>query len=97
MSQKIVSNIPYEFIGKILEGFGCKKFMLVCGNSLSKMELGEYLESLEIPHVTFKGFSPNPKYEEICPAVKLFLEEGCDLILAVGGGSAIDVAKCVIK
>ena len=95
MSQKIVSNIPYEMIEKILMGFGCRKFMLVCGNSLSSLELGEAIESIDIPHITFKDFSPNPKYEDICPAVNLFLSEGCDLILAVGGGSAIDVAKCI--
>lgn len=45
--------------------------------------------------VQFSGFSPNPLYEQVCEGVRVFNAENCDTVLAVGGGSAIDVAKCV--
>ena len=45
--------------------------------------------------VQFNNFETNPKYEDIKVAKELFLKNNCDLILAAGGGSAIDVAKCV--
>ena len=45
--------------------------------------------------VTFSGFTPNPLYEQVCDGTGLFKKTGCDTILAVGGGSAIDVAKCI--
>ncbi len=43
----------------------------------------------------FHNFSPNPKYEEIMEGVKQFETSGAKMIVAIGGGSAIDVAKCI--
>ena len=34
-------------------------------------------------------------YDSVVKGVRLFREEKCDCIIAVGGGSAIDVAKCI--
>ena len=45
--------------------------------------------------VVFSDYQPNPLYENVQAGVKLFREEGCDAIIAVGGGSAMDVAKCI--
>lgn len=42
---------------------------------------------------TFSGYTANPKYEEVMEGLKAF--EGCDSIISVGGGSAIDVAKAI--
>lgn len=76
-----------------------KKVFLVAGNSVEKMMIGEYFCLLEkrlgIEVVRFKDFEPNPTYESVVKAVDLFRNEGCDSIVAIGGGSAIDVAKCV--
>ena len=43
----------------------------------------------------FSEFTPNPRFEEVCKGAELFRVSGCDMILAIGGGSAIDVAKCI--
>jgi alcohol dehydrogenase class IV len=43
----------------------------------------------------FDRFTPNPLYEDVCKGVNLFQEAKCDTILAVGGGSSLDVAKCI--
>lgn len=45
--------------------------------------------------VTFTDYSPNPKYEEALAGLALFKEQGCDSIVAIGGGSCIDVAKAI--
>lgn len=42
---------------------------------------------------TFTAFNPNPKHEEVLEGLKAF--EGCDSIVSIGGGSAIDVAKAI--
>ena len=85
----------YKRIGEILKELGVKKYMLVHSRSAKKLPVWEYLCELDMPRVEFCGFTPNPKYEEIVDGVELFNKEGCDAVLAVGGGSAIDVAKCI--
>ncbi|MEE3230600.1 MAG: iron-containing alcohol dehydrogenase, partial [Planctomycetota bacterium] len=44
---------------------------------------------------SFDGFTPNPKWPDILSALNLFRKEPCDLILTIGGGSAIDIGKLV--
>ena len=43
--------------------------------------------------VEFTGFSPNPKYDEVLAAVSFIRQHDARCIVAVGGGSAMDVAK----
>lgn len=50
---------------------------------------------MEVPYVVFDQFTPNPLYEDVCKGVELFQNTKCDTILAVGGGSSLDVAKCI--
>jgi alcohol dehydrogenase class IV len=45
--------------------------------------------------VYFRGFTPNPKQEEVEAGIQFFRENECEGIIAIGGGSAIDVAKCI--
>ncbi len=85
----------YEKIAEVLKELGCKKYMLVCRPSFFKMGLNEYFDGLDIPHIYFNDFTVNPKYEEICNGIEHFKKEKCDALVAVGGGSAIDVAKCI--
>ena len=67
-----------------------KKPLLVCGASFD-------LFGIDFPceYVRFNGFKPNPLYEDAETGVKLLQETGGNFIIAVGGGSAIDTAKCI--
>ncbi|MBE6787699.1 MAG: phosphonoacetaldehyde reductase [Ruminococcaceae bacterium] len=85
----------YCKIGDILKELGVKKFMLVGKMPFHTTAITEYFENIKTPFVMFKNFTANPKYEEICEGVDLFNAQECDAIVAVGGGSAIDVAKCI--
>lgn len=82
-------------IGEILHELGCRKFLLVCGGSFRRLPVAEYFAALDIPYVTFTEFTPNPQYDEVCRGVEVYRTNGCDAIVAVGGGSAMDVAKCI--
>lgn len=70
------------------------KLMLVCDSAFNKMSIADDFESLSIPQVKFTGFTPNPDYYDIINCAKQMLLETCDTIISIGGGSAIDVAKC---
>lgn len=45
--------------------------------------------------IVFSEFKSNPKYEEIKNGVALFKREKFNKIVSFGGGSTIDVAKCI--
>lgn len=96
MSQAILcgEGIHHE-IGEILRKLDCRKFLLVCGGSFRRLPIAGYFEALDIPYVTFTDFTPNPQYDEVCRGVEAYRANGCDAIVAVGGGSAMDVAKCI--
>ena len=72
-----------------------KKVFLVCDSSYPFLNIKEDIESIGFPHVMFSDFTPNPRYEEVCKGIDTFQITKCDTLLAIGGGSAIDVAKCI--
>ena len=46
-------------------------------------------------YVIFDKVTPNPKDNEAMAGTALFVENKCDLLIAVGGGSPMDCAKCI--
>lgn len=71
------------------------KVLLVCDSSFPFLNIKEEIEGLDVPYVVFSDFTPNPLYEDVCKGVEIFQITKCDTILAVGGGSSMDVAKCI--
>lgn len=96
MKQTIIEGAgAYVHLGEVLSALGTKKYMLVYTGSAKKQPVWKYLEELGTECVLFSDLTPNPKYEEVVKGVELFRQTGCDTVIAVGGGSAIDVAKCI--
>lgn len=52
-----------------------------------------YLKKEGIFYTSYLDISPNPRDYEVEKALDLYLQEKCDLIVALGGGSPMDVAK----
>lgn len=84
-----------DSLGKILEETGIRKLFVVCGKSCSKLPAAGEVQKLPTELVWFDGFAPNPTYESVCEGVRMFQKTGCQGVLSVGGGSAMDTAKCV--
>lgn len=96
MKQEIIhTSLPLEALAGIFSQRGVQRLLLVCDRSFPRLDT--YTEYRQVPGITavFDDFSPNPLYEEICRGVSLFQRSRCDGILAIGGGSAIDTAKCI--
>lgn len=91
----IISTNSAEKINAIVKEHGIKKLLLVCDSSFGFLEPHEEYEKISVPYVIFNEFTSNPLYADVCKGVELFRQEKCDAILAIGGGSAIDVAKCI--
>ena len=92
--QKIVNGIAS--LPEILLEIGSRKLFLVVDASYPSLNIKGMIESLPVlDRVMFSDFTPNPLYEQVCKGIELFKSSACDSILAVGGGSAMDVAKCI--
>lgn len=91
----VEGNSTYQSIKKILSENRIQKFLLVSGFPQESVPLKEYWNSLQIPYVYFDNFSSNPVYQSVVEGIDIFHRENCEMIIAIGGGSAIDVAKCI--
>ena len=89
--QRIINGI--EHLQETLAG--ATKVFVVSDSSFPFLNIKDVIENMGKPHVMFSDFTPNPLYEQVCKGIDLFQITKCDSILAVGGGSAIDVAKCI--
>ena len=100
MEQKIItSKNDYAQLADWLAEKNCRKVFVVCDNSITFMDdLNAFFERYSRMGVTFErfgDFQPNPMYESVVNGVREYRTKGCDAIIAIGGGSAMDVAKCV--
>ncbi|MFU0842468.1 MAG: 1,3-propanediol dehydrogenase DhaT [Burkholderia sp.] len=78
-----------------------KKALIATTNGRSVKAFG-YLAALEkeldqagVAHVLFDKIRPNPTSDNVMDGAKLAKETGCDFVVALGGGSVMDCAKCI--
>ncbi len=55
----------------------------------------DLLEEMEIQHFVFDKVEPDPSLEVVEKASNAYRHDGCTLVIGLGGGSSIDVAKAV--
>lgn len=84
-----------ENLVQILKQERSKKPFFVIGKAFYHCGLDKEVETAFPNAIYFRNFTSNPVYESVASGVNLFREQQCDFIVAVGGGSAIDVAKCI--
>lgn len=79
--------------------FGARKVLLVTDPGIVAAgwaaELALELTTAGLEVVTVEAVSPNPRAEEVMAAVEVYRSHGCDVLVAIGGGSPIDCAKSV--
>ncbi len=85
--------------GGILRENGIGKAMLVCDETVLKFGLADsVIKSCEengVELVIFDKVMPDPVDTMIDEACALYKEEGCQGVIAEGGGSVLDTGKCV--
>jgi len=85
--------------GRHASNFGATKVLIVSDPGVidagwtAKVESSLY--EMKIPYAVFSAVTPNPKDHEVMAGAEVYRREKCDLILAVGGGSPMDCAKCI--
>ena len=89
-----------EKIASILKGYGFSRILLVYGGGSIK-KIGLYdkvialLDQEGITHVELSGVTPNPDKAFAVRGLLLAKDAQVQMILAIGGGSVLDVAKSI--
>lgn len=86
--------------GEIIREYGFRKVMIHYGGGSVKRSglLDQVTASLEeagIESILFGGVQANPTLSKALEGMEICRRENVDFILAVGGGSVIDSAKCI--
>lgn len=76
---------------------GCDNVLVVTDNGLMKLGLpNSMLESMQaegVRYTLFSDVSPNPTSDDVEAGFRLYRDNGCQAIVAFGGGSPMDCAK----
>jgi alcohol dehydrogenase len=83
--------------GRYAKNFGARKVLVVSDPGVVQAgwadEVIRSLEAEGLSSALFMDVSPNPRAEEVMSGAGMYSREGCDAIIAVGGGSSMDCAK----
>jgi alcohol dehydrogenase class IV len=87
-----------KFLKSILAECSARKIFLVTGKtsylkSGAKNCLSAFFADYEVEQ--FCDFDSNPKAKGLKLGIEVFNQAGCDVVIAVGGGSVIDMAKMI--
>ena len=83
---------------EIVKKTKAENIFIVCGNkSYKKSGAQRKINCMlkEKKKVIFNNFGANPEYDELLDGISLFKKNQYDLIIAVGGGSVLDMAKLI--
>jgi len=88
-----------ENVGAELKVLGAGKVFIVTDETLFKLgTLTKIISSLEAERLGFEVYDrlpTEPTIDFVSEGTRLFKESGCNIILAVGGGTPIDTAKAI--
>ena len=86
-------------VGEECKKLGLKKALIVTDQNLVKLGIPDGVkESLQqngVEHATYDGVNSEPVIEHVQEGLEAFRGNGCDFLLAVGGGSPMDTAKAI--
>ena len=84
-------------IGKTAKQYGMKNPMIVCDPMMVSMgyagKIKDILSETGLDAVVFDKCVENPKATDVIEGAEIFNAQGCDGLVAVGGGSPMDQAK----
>ena len=86
-------------VGNLTKPYG-KKALIVTGKSSAKKsgiydKVNESLKKVGIDTVLFDKVTPNPLTTTAIEGAKFANENGCDVVVGIGGGSIMDCAKAI--
>ena len=81
------------------QSLGITKPLIVTDSALAQLPaFSQWISSLseaDIPYHVFSEVKPNPTGENISKGKACYLQEACDGVIAIGGGSGLDAGKAI--
>ena len=94
-----VLNGGVNKVGEIAKEHGAKKIMLVADPGIRKTgipaKVAESIKAAGIEYIDYDKLDPDPHMPDCEEGARIAMKEGIDFIVAVGGGSSIDVGKSI--
>ncbi|MFQ3660980.1 MAG: iron-containing alcohol dehydrogenase [Chloroflexaceae bacterium] len=95
----VVGSQALEQVGALCQKRGWKKALIVSDKIMASLGLVAKVEALlkesGISSAAYTGVNTEPVVEYVQEGLNLYRAEGCDFVVAVGGGSPIDTAKAI--
>jgi alcohol dehydrogenase class IV len=86
-------------IGELVAGLKMKNVMVITDKGVSESGILDHilsaLKTADVSARVFDDVEYNPTIKTVEQAVQCFTGDNCDGVIAVGGGSPLDVGKCV--
>lgn len=99
MPEVVFGKGARKLAGQYAEKFSLKKVLLVTDKGIIENgwleDVVKSLDELGIEYILFTELTPNPKDFEVMLGAESFKNNRCDGIIAIGGGSPMDLAKGV--
>lgn len=107
MQRLLPDRVPLTFIGgnattelcRSMAQTATKKVLVVTDEGLVKAgiakQVTDALDQVGVAWSVYDGVQPDPTFEQVDAGLGQLDREGCDAVLAVGGGSSMDAAKVI--
>lgn len=86
-------------LGEVASAYGTKALLVTGGGSVKRSGVfGQAVESLTAAGLAVAecaGIEPNPRITSVARGAAIAKKEGCDVIIALGGGSVMDASKVI--
>jgi alcohol dehydrogenase len=86
-------------VGRYAKNFGARKVLIVTDPGILAMGLVDpVLDALKAEGIDYEIYSdikPNPTARQVMEGAEIYLNNNCNFIVAVGGGSPMDCAKAI--
>ncbi len=86
-------------LGKEVSALGKRPLLVYGGGSVKRIGLYDKVISIlkneELEVFELGGVSPNPRIESVRDGIEICRSNGCDSLIAIGGGSVLDCTKAI--
>lgn len=92
----VTGQTALQYLVQALVDAKATKLLIVSDDGVVNSGTLQYvLDLCTVEYSIFADVKPEPEFSQVQDCIDVYHQNNCDAVLAVGGGSALDIAKCV--